>query len=44
MCADVLEFGRGGSNGDLVLGVWDTQLLDVDVHQLQLELGDLVLL
>jgi hypothetical protein len=38
MCANVLEFGGGSGDCDLVLGVWDTQLLYVDVHELQLEL------
>lgn len=38
MCANVLELAGGCGDGDLVLSVWDTQLLDIDVHELQLEL------
>ncbi len=35
-----------GGHGDLgrVLSVWDAQMVTVNVHQLELELGDLVLL
>lgn len=44
MLADALESVGGGVDGDLVLGVGDTQSLNINVHQLQLELRDLVVL
>lgn len=42
--ADALELPRVHLNGGSVLGVGDAEVLAVDVHELQLELGDALLL
>lgn len=41
--ADPGELGGGHADDGLVLGVGDAQVLAVDVHELHLEVGDLVL-
>lgn len=44
MVANLGELGGGGGDGHLVALLGDTELLNIDVHQLQLELRNLVLL
>ena len=43
VAADALELGGGHLDLALVLGVRDAQVLGVDVHELELEVGDAVL-